>query len=556
MHEPTARDRVLQDNQTEGWPSLDELQASSIMLPPERGERGSRERPGLQRPAEELTTQVAAAPFTKIRSLGKEPAALRARLEKLGLSHLPVDDSLVPAKDGGPLGTPFSFGRFEARNALVAQPMEGTNAHRGNEGKIDGSPTFLTIRAAILDGLGGYQTVWGREACAVTEDGRASPRQTLITPENADGIKDIFRAIRDAHQLAYGDEAAESLVVGTQLTHSGRNSRPDESGPNPQVMFHHPLYDPDNTAHILSDQELDAIREHFVRAAGLAVAAGVQFVDVKMCHGYLLHECLGAYRRQGAYGGESLAERAAYPLSIIESIKTAYPDLEVGVRLSAFDTIPEPFLDSETGAPLPSVTELGAYVYGFGINPDDPMRVNMEETIQFVKMLQEHGVVAVNVTAGNPYKTDTVQAPTPNDLWKKPTRYDPLISIYRLLEAARQVKQGVPEVSVIASGVSALEEYLPHVAQGVIREGWFDGIGAGRRVLSDPYWANRALAGGGNEWSPEIQGHVCRSLLICRAAMRATAENGALCYPLLRQFQRDMSHELTRKWLQENNPHQ
>ena len=37
-----------------------------------------------------------------------------------------------------------------------------------------------------------------------------------------------------------------------------------------------------------------------------------------------------------------------------------------------------------------------------------------------------------------------------------------------------------------APGYTYLQEYLPHVAQAVVREGWTDFVGVGRLVLS--YW--------------------------------------------------------------------
>ena len=39
---------------------------------------------------------------------------------------------------------------------------------------------------------------------------------------------------------------------------------------------------------------------------------------------------------------------------------------------------------------------------------------------------------------------------------------------------------------MVGSGYSYLQEYLPQVAQAVIRKGWIDAVGLGRMVLSYP----------------------------------------------------------------------
>ena len=39
---------------------------------------------------------------------------------------------------------------------------------------------------------------------------------------------------------------------------------------------------------------------------------------------------------------------------------------------------------------------------------------------------------------------------------------------------------------MIGTGYSYLQDYLPHVAQAVIRAGWIDSVGLGRMVLAYP----------------------------------------------------------------------
>ena len=69
------------------------------------------------------------------------------------------------------------------------------------------------------------------------------------------------------------------------------------------------------------------------------------------------------------------------------------------------------------------------------------------------------------------------------------------------------------------------EEFLPHVAQSVIRSGWTDMIGIGRMVLSYPDIFNDALGTG--ELNPKF---VCRTFSDCTTAPRNGMKSG--CYPL------------------------
>ena len=72
-------------------------------------------------------------------------------------------------------------------------------------------------------------------------------------------------------------------------------------------------------------------------AAVLAQQAGFHFVDIKHCHGYLLHELLSARERPGPYGGD-LAGRASSAPS--PRRPPPRPGLALAVRLSAFDFAP------------------------------------------------------------------------------------------------------------------------------------------------------------------------------------------------------------------------
>ena len=102
-------------------------------------------------------------------------------------------------------------------------------------------PSQHTLRRWRNFGLSGAKLIWGGEAAAVQPDGRANPHQTLATPDNRAGLAALLEQLRTAHRQSCG--TTDDLVVGLQLTHSGRFCRPDSGGPAPRIAYHHPLLD-------------------------------------------------------------------------------------------------------------------------------------------------------------------------------------------------------------------------------------------------------------------------------------------------------------------------
>lgn len=457
--------------------------------------------------------------YTKIAQL-KTVSALRARLAELDL-ELPLDDEVLTAARGSPLAMPLAIGGFSVGNRWCIHPMEGWDAER------DGSPSEHTLRRWRNFGLSGAKLIWGGEAAAVEPGGRANPRQTLATPENRAGLAALVDELRRAHRERFG--AIEDLLVGLQLTHSGRFCRPNSHHLEPRIAYHHPLLDakysidPADESIVWTDDEIERLIDRFVAAAGLAREVGFQFVDVKSCHGYLLHEFLSARRRPGRFGGD-FEGRTRLLTTTIGRIRDRYPDLLIGVRLSVFDTVP--FATSrEIGRPMAYESHL-PYECGFGVDEANPLQMDLAEPIRLLRILKELGVAAVNVSCGSPYYNPHVQRPAifpPSDGYQPPE--DPLCGVVRQIHAAKACKQAVPGLPMIGTGYSYLQDYLPHAAQAVVRAGWIDAIGLGRMVLSYPELPADALATG-----QLARKRVCRTFSDCTTAPRNGLVSG--CYPL------------------------
>lgn len=437
-------------------------------------------------------------------------AALRHRLVLLGIAdQLGVDDVVDPH---GPLATTFTFtdgsvGTREVGNRFAVLPMEGWDGER------DGRPTDLVRRRWRRFGESGAKLVWGGEAVAVRHDGRANPRQLVLDATTAGAIASLREDLVAAHVGAHG--RADGLVVGLQLTHSGRWSRPD-GAPQPQLAFHHPVLDrrvaPD-TSVVLSDDDLDVLVDTYVDAAVLAADAGFDFVDIKHCHGYLLHELLGAVDRAGAYGG-TFEHRSAFLRQVVAGIRSRSPQLAVGVRLSAYDVVPYEAGDDGVGIPVADAADAARYLF------------DLDGAHQFLDLCSELGIGLVCVTAGSPYYNPHIQRPAffpPSDGYTPPE--DPLVGAARMIGACAELARAHPGVALVGSGYSYLQQWLPHVAQHTIRTGGAASVGIGRGMLSYPQLPADVLAGRALDAS-----RLCRTFSDCTTAPRNGLVSG--CFPL------------------------
>jgi NADPH2 dehydrogenase len=463
--------------------------------------------------------------YPKIAQL-KSVGVFRKRLDELGVA-LPVDDTAL-AGENSPLAQPLDVGEFRVGNRWCIHPMEGWDAN------TDGSPSELTLRRWRRFGESGAKWIWGGEAAAVQLDGRANPRQTMAVRENRAGLRALLDELRRGHESI--GQSCDDLYVGLQLTHSGRFCRPNSKLLEPRIVYHHPLLDAkfgiaaDDNACVWSDHDVERLIDRYVAAAKLAHEVGFHFVDVKSCHGYLLHEFLGARRRPGRFGGD-FDGRTRVLRTIVERVRGEVPDLQVGVRLSVFDVLPYK-TSLGIGEPM-DASDLIPYDCGFGVLSEDPLQMDLAEPLQLIGILQDQGVTAINISCGSPYYNPHIQRPAifpPSDGYQPPE--DPLVGVFRQVEAARQCQQAFPSMPMVGSGYSYLQEYLPHVGQALVRQGWISSIGLGRMVLSYPHLPRDVYRGDTME-----RKLICRTFSDCTTAPRNGLVSG--CYPL-DKFYKDM----------------
>ena len=452
--------------------------------------------------------------FTRVATL-RTPDEFRTHLAKLGIS-LPLDE-VTESSSTSPLAQPLKTKTKTLGNRFAILPMEGW------DGTPDGHPSNLTLRRWRRFGQSGAKLIWGGEAVAIRHDGRANPNQLIASESTLPDLAHLREALLAEHQTRMG--RSDDVLMGLQLTHSGRFARPNSKSLEPRTLYRHPWLDAKfhvAPEAVLSDAEVQDIIAGFGPAARIAQQAGFEFVDLKHCHGYLGHEFLSAHDRPGQYGG-SFENRTRFLREAVAVIRAAAPGMHVGVRLSAFDWMPFKPGDNKVGEP--DYRDESSYRYAFG-GDGTGLGIDMREPHQFLDMLEALSIELVCITAGSPYYTPHIQRPAlfpPSDGYQPPE--DPLVGVARQIHITHQLKLQHPNLIFIGTGYSYLQEWLPNVAQAVLRLGWAHSVGIGRMVLSYPDMLADVLDG-----QPVQRKRICRTFSDCTTGPRNHLVSG--CYPL------------------------
>lgn len=366
---------------------------------------------------------------------------------------LPFRDSVEP------LLAPITLVGKRIPNRLAVHPMEGF------DGEADGSPGELTFRRYRRYAQGGSGLIWF-EATSILPEGRSNPRQLMLHPRNVKNFKQLVDETRAQASRVYGHSHDIFLVL--QLTHSGRFSKP-AGKPEPITAVANPNLDRgESQVRILSDEEIEKLKETFIDAARLAREAGFDAVDIKACHGYLLHDLLFSFKRENSkYGGNSFENRSRFFVETFRGIQVKIPEIITGIRLSFYDGIP--------------------YPYGFGMPIDGTMAIALSEPFDLLNRLVNVGCSLVNVTMGIPYINPHIGRPfdRPVPGGSLPEEH-PLEGIMRLLTVAGRVQKRFPETKVVGTGYSWLRQFFPNVGAAIVERGEASFIGLGRSSFAYP----------------------------------------------------------------------
>ena len=341
------------------------------------------------------------------------------------------------SKDRPGLFAPMTLREVTVRNRIWLPPMCTYSSFAR-----DGRPTPFHYQHYVSRAFGGFGMVIV-ESTAVAPEGRITPCDLGLWE---DGQIDAWRWIVDGIREA-------GAVPAIQLNHAGRKastgcfavgydgqSVPEEAGGWPTMAPSEIAFGGLRTPRALSVDEIHGLVGAFAVAAGRAVAAGFQAIQIHAAHGYLISQFLDplSNERDDEYGGD-LTGRSRFLVEVVDAVRGAVPEgVPVLVRISATDWA------------------AGGW--------------DLDQAIALSKVLKEHGVDVMDVSTGGIMSGVSIPV--------KPNYQVPF---------SEQVKAKA-DIPVTAVGLIT----KPKQAAKILAHGEADAVEIGRAALRDPYWPLRA----------------------------------------------------------------
>lgn len=235
-----------------------------------------------------------------------------------------------------PMLTPFTLRSVTLKNRIVVSPMAQYACTDGVPG--DWHLVHLGARA-----LGGAGLVMAEMTCP-SADARITPGCPGLWN---DAQRDAWaRIVRFVHEQG-------GTKIGLQLGHAGPKGStrvPWEGEDLPLAEGNWPLLaaspqqyvdGQSDWARAMTREDMDRVREDFVRSTRLAAEAGFDWLELHCAHGYLLSSFISPLtnRRTDDFGG-SLDNRLRWPLEVFRAMRAAWPaHLPMSVRISAHDWV-------------------------------------------------------------------------------------------------------------------------------------------------------------------------------------------------------------------------
>jgi 2,4-dienoyl-CoA reductase-like NADH-dependent reductase (Old Yellow Enzyme family) len=355
--------------------------------------------------------------------------------------------SAVPRDEGPGLFSPLPLRGVTLRNRVAVSPM---CQYSSQDGLAD-DWHLVHLGSRAVGGAGLVMT----EAAAVSARGRITPHDLGIWEDRH--VEPLARAARFIRR--------HGAAAGIQLAHAGRKAstkRPWEGGAPltaeegawPVVGASPiPFAEGHPAPQELDEDGLRQIVGEFRDAAGRALAAGFDLIEIHAAHGYLLHEFLSplSNRRTDRYGG-SLENRLRFPLEAASAVRGAVPDsMPLFVRISATDW-------AEGGW-------------------------DVDESVALARELAARGVDLIDCSSGGLVSRVRI----------------PAAAGYQIPFAERVRR----EAGIKTAAVGLITDAQP--ADAIIRSGQADLVMMGRALLRRPYWPLHAARALGQDipWPPQ-----------------------------------------------------
>ena len=232
---------------------------------------------------------------------------------------------------------------------------------------------LIAFHQRVAEGGVGMTTV---AYLAVSPEGRTDRHCALLGEDSVPGLRRLTDAVH-----------ASGSAVSAQIGHAGpvANGRSNRA---PSLAPSRRLSPTGEVTRAASERDIVRITDDYRRGAELAVEAGFDCLEIHLGHNYLLSAFLSPRlnRRADQWGG-SLANRARFPLGVVDAVKGAVGDkVAVTAKLNMADGVAGGFW--------------------------------LDESIEFARMLQSSGALdAVELTGGsslsNPMYLFRGEAPRP-----------------------------------------------------------------------------------------------------------------------------------------------
>jgi len=336
----------------------------------------------------------------------------------------------------------YKMGKKTAPNRLVSQPMEA------NDGLEDGrcSDRSYERYKNLARGNWGIVVV---ESISVTGSSLGRKNGLFINRKNIDSFKRLVGEFKTINN--------DSLIL-FQITHSG-----SLSGSFSQVAKVYP--DQEEQGDFFSAEEIEKVREQFVKGALLSEEAGADGIDFKLCHGYLGTELIRPSNKRNDKWGGSFENRTRFLREGIEEIKSGLQrhDFILGSRISMYEGLRG----------------------GCGTADPDELIEDLTEMRQIMGLFETLGMDYVNVSAGAAGISSELIRPVKSSqhLALQQFRY------------TKEAKTMTPSLKVIGSAYSVFGETAPLYAAENISKGYTDFAGLGRQSFADPLYPKKLFNG-------------------------------------------------------------
>lgn len=329
------------------------------------------------------------------------------------------------------LFTPMKIGKMEVKNRIAMSPM-GTNSALANGRKTDNEIDYFIERAKGGAGM----IVMG-----------CQPLNEKIAQGSMEGYMDSFTVLPSLTSVCDGVHKYGAKIICQLTPGTGRNAFPDTFGNPPISASAIPsVFNPDMMCHALTVEEIKQMMEDFKFAAGVAMDAGYDGIEIHAHAGYLIDQFLSPVwnKRNDEYGG-SPENNSRFAKDIYHAIRdTVGPDVPILFRISLDHRF-------EGGRDL-------AY------------------SMEILKELEKEGIDAFDIDAGC-YETLDYIFP--------PSYLGESCMSYVCEEARKAVK-----VPLINAGT-----HNPDTALELIESGNADFASFGRALIADPGFPNKIMNG-------------------------------------------------------------